>query len=346
MSRYFKSVLLIGMLILATGCAEQAGGPLQMRKLTEAQYHQIISDIFGENIDVVGRFEVEKRTDGLLEIGSSSASMTETGVEQFYTMAGNIATQALNEDNRAATTACEPASISAPDEACARKVISRIGRLIFRRALADAEIERWYAQSVEATSTTGDFYSGLALPLAGMLVSPEFLFRIETTEADPEDAQAEILSGYSKAARLSFLLWNTSPDDELLTAAEQGALHTEEGLAAQVDRLLLSPRLESGMRAFFRDFLGMEHFESLQKDKLVYPVFDQNVTLSAEEQILKVVMNHLLEQDRDYRKLFTTRETFMNRPLGMVYAVPVKSRDGWEPYKFPDDDPESGCFRM
>jgi len=334
--------LVVGSVLLVSGCDDEpvvTGGPLSMRKLTEAQYRQSIADIFGEDILVVGRFESETRTDGLLAVGSSRASVTEAGIEQFYAMANSIASQVVDEDHRDDALSCP-----ATDDACARAFFARTGRLIFRRTLSADELEQWVVRSTEAAETTNDFHDGIATALSGMLVSPEFLFRIDTAESDPDAVGETRLSGYSIASRLSFFLWNTTPDDELLTAAETGQLHSDDGLALQADRLLASPRLERGMRAFFRDFLGMEAFEHLQKDKLVYPAFNQAVTEAAEEQILRLVMHHLVASDGDYRDLFTTRDTFMNRPLGMVYAVPVRSPDGWEAFSFPEDDPRVGLL--
>src|SRR5690606_31969252 len=102
--------------------------------------------------------------------------------------------------------------------------------------------------------------------LAAMLASPQFLFRQERLEPDPEHPGQYRLDPFSKAARLSFFLWNAAPDLQLLEAAEQGELNTRRGLERQVERLLSSPRLESGVRAFFADMLEFSEFETLTKD--------------------------------------------------------------------------------
>ncbi len=336
--------ILTASLVLVACSPEPAGGPVQMRKLTEAQYRNIIRDVFGPEIEIVGRFESEKRVDGLLTIGNSKASVTEAGMEQFFAMGNQIARQVVSETHRDNTLGCEPATEGAADDSCISEFFRRVGRLLLRRALDEDELRQWVDQSRDAAASTGDIYSGLAIALSGLLISPELLFRMESTEPDPTRSGMQRLTAYSIAARLSFLLWNTAPDDALLSAAETGELHQEEELNIQVGRLLESPRLEHGARAFFRDFLRMEHFANLQKDKLIYPAFDDRVSLSAEEQILKMLTAHLLDKDQNYLELFTTRETFMNRPLGMIYAVPVKSREGWEPYTFDPEDPRVGLL--
>src|SRR5690606_36780844 len=110
---------------------------------------------------------------------------------------------------------------------------------------------------------------------------------------------------YSKASRLSFLLWNSAPDARLLAAAEKGELHTVEGVAKQVDRMLTSRRLESGVRAFFTDMLGFDQFDTLAKDATLYPKFSNKVAEDAQEQTLRTIVHHLIDKNGDYRDLFT-----------------------------------------
>ena len=180
--------------------------------------------------------------------------------------------------------------------------------------------------------------------LAGLLEGSHFLFRYEVAEANPVHAGAHRLTAYSKASRLSFFLWNTTPDDALLTAAETGQLKSPKGLARQVDRLMESPRLEDGVRAFFADMLGFDAFSELAKDAVVYPKFVPAVIGDSQEQTLRTIVDHLLVERGDYRDLFTTRKTFLTPLLGSIYRVPVMVREGWEPHEFPADDPHAGLL--
>ena len=143
--------------------------------------------------------------------------------------------------------------------------------------------------------------------------------------------------------RLSFFLWNTAPDDALLTAAEHGDLYASDGTDRQVERMLSSPRLKTGVRAFFADMLGFDGFNVLEKDATIYPAFGLLAAQDAREQTLRTVIDLLITHDGDYRDLFTTRKTFMTRPLGRVYQVRVLAPEGgWEPYEFPPDSPRAG----
>src|SRR5436190_8298045 len=152
------------------------------------------------------------------------------------------------------------------------------------------------------------------------------------------------LDGYTKAARVSFLFWDSAPDPELLAAARSGAIHTNAGLKQQLARLASSPRLEQGARAFFADMLQLDGFENLIKDPAIYPKFNQAVSDGAKEQTLKTAIDLLVNKKRDYRDLFTSNDTFVNRSLAAVYKVPFASASDWAPYAFPPSSERSGIL--
>jgi len=335
--------------LAVAGCGQDdapptKGGPVVMRRLSEEQYRQSIADVFGPDIRVAGRFEPDVRKSGLLAVGAGAVTVTPSGFEQSDGRAIAIAAQVVDKDHRDKLIPCRPASAKAADDACAAQFLRHYGRLLFRHPMREARLQQRVGDANRATAVTGDFYSGLAFALAPMLYSPEFLFRMETSEPDPEHPGMARLDAFSKASRLSFLLWNTTPDDALLTAAEHGDLDTRGGLSRQVDRMLASPRLESGVRAFVSDFLGFDEFDTLAKDPVLYPAFNQRVAVDAREQVLRTAIDQLVTRDGDYRDLFTTRRTFLTRSLGPVYDVPVRSETGWEPHEFPADDPRAGLL--
>lgn len=339
------ALALIGAL---SGCKPEepanSGAQPVVQRLSEQQYRQVIADVFGPDIKVSGRFEPIVRREGLQAVGAVAATVTPAGFEQFDVMARGIAAQAFDDAHRARTVDCQPKSIDAPDSACSSHVLARYGRLLFRRPLTDEELKARVKVADAAAREAGNFYAGLQFALATELEMPEFLFRIDRSVADPDHLGQRRLDAYSKASRLSFLLWNAAPDSELLDAAERGDLDTHRGLVRAVDRLLASPRLEDGVRAFFSDMLVFESFATLAKDPLIYPKFSTAVAASAQEQTLKTITDLLVHQRADYRDLFISRHTFINRALGPVYYVPVASKEGWEPYDFPADDPRAGLL--
>jgi hypothetical protein len=324
-------------------------GPLNqvvaMRRLTEAQYRNAIADIFGPDIKIAGRFEpIVRPTHELIAAAAGESTISPTGLEQFDKIGRGIADQVFGEEHRARFVRCTPKDEKQADPDCARKVLTPIGRYLFRRPLTEGEQAFFVQLAGDAVGPTGSFYDGLKLALATMLVSPNFLYVVESAEADPANPGQLRLDNYSRASRLSFLLWNSTPNEALLKAAEQGQLTNESELAAIAGRMVKSPRFEQGVRAFFADMLLFEKFDEIAKDPVVYPRFNQDVAQALPEQMLRTIVDHLLTREGDYRDLFTTPRTFMSRALGPLYGVPVRKAQGWEPYEFAAHDDRAGLL--
>lgn len=332
--------------------AAPADGPGRAvtRRLTSDQYANVIAEVFGPSIEMSGRFEPDPRIEGLVEVGAGRVSVSVDGMAQYDSMARGIAAQVVSEVNRNDLIPCVPASVKAPDDACASRFLTQTGRLLFRRPLTGAEQKHYVSAASAAAKTLGDFYSGLSLSLGAMLSSPQYLFRSEKLEADPNSAGGYRLDSYSKASRISFFLWNSIPDESLLAAAERGDLHTDEGLSRQVSRMLASPRLDAGVRAFFADMFAFDAMDTLVKDTTLYPSFDNIVVQNAQEQTLRTVVDHLVHRRGDYRDIFTSRQTYLTQALASIYNLPLVNdvanggSDTWQRYEFPANDPRGGIL--
>lgn len=349
------SVCLLSVLWLAAGACSGSGGssqtvavdagPVALRRLTTEQFTRSIHDVLGSHIVVPGRIDPDDRRNGLLAVGASFASVTPSGFEKYEAAASAVAEQALDPSHRDDLVQCQPASNSSGDEDCAREFIERIGRRLFRRSLTAEEKAARIDIANQAAGALGDFYAGLELTLTSFLISPEFLFRVEAAEPNPANPPSMRLTSLSMASRLSYLLWNTTPDEDLLEAGENGDLVDEDGLAQQVERMLASPKLEAGIRSVFSDLYDFKRFDDglVRKDGALFPVYTQTLVEEAKEQTLRTIVAHL-SGDNDYRDLFTTAESFMTRRLGLVYQVPVATANGWEPYRFPADAQRGGLL--
>jgi len=311
-----------------------------VRRLTEAQYRAAIAEAFGPRIEVVGRFEPDMRVGGLTAVGASAVSITPAAFEQYDAIARHIAEQVFTPDHRAELVGCAPGADDPDGARCAASFIRRIGLKLYRRPVGEGQVRVAVARTLAGAQKLGGFDAGLQTVLVGMLTSPDFLFRIDApARAGPADA----IDSYSKATRLSFLLWNAPPDDALLAAAASGALDRPDGLQAQVDRMIASARFTQGVRAFFDDFLQLRDIDTLSKDALIYPAFSTTVAAAAREQTLRTITDLLVERRGDYRDLFTTRRFAMTRALGPIYDIPVAS-SGWSIYEFPEGDPRIGLL--
>jgi hypothetical protein len=346
-----RIVLLAAGIAVALTPAMRAAGPegdqqqTGMRRLTQEQYRNAIGDIFGDDIQIAGRMDpIVRPPHGLQIMDVSRIAVSRAGGEEYDRMALAIAAQIVDEKHRGSLVVCKPHDTASPDDECAAKFFLRVGKLVQRRPFSVKDVQSQVEAANAATKLTKNFYSGLALSLASMLESPQFLFDVDVLEADPSRPGMKRLDGYSKATRLSLFLWNTVPDAELLDAGARGDLHTKVGLAKQVDRLLASPRLEAGVRSFFSDVLGFDAIADLAKDNVIYPQFNQDVKRDMPEQTLRTLIDLLLTRNGDYRDIFTSREIYMTRALGTVYGVPVEQAAGWTKYEFPEGSPRTGLL--
>jgi hypothetical protein len=321
--------------------AAPSGQVASMRRLTQTEYRNSIADIFGKEIEVRGAFEPTIRIAGLQSTSTGVLSVTPVGFESFSSMADSIATQVVAEKYRAKLP-CKPKSDKAPDDACTGQVLNQYGRMLFRRPLSSDETKNAVKLSNGLAKSQNDFYAGLRYGLASLIQSPNFLFRMET--AGPADNKQYALDPYSRATRLSYLMWNSTPDAELLQAAEKGELNSAAGLGKQVDRLMASPRLDDGMRAFFNDMLELDTFDTVSKDSILYPKWSSGIAASAKEETLRTTIDLALHSNGDMRDLMTTRKTFINRNLAADYQLPFAFKGEWMPYEFSADSGRSGVL--
>jgi len=323
------------------------------RFMTSQQYSNMIGDVFGSDIQIGTPIPPRARAaDGLLSTAASSVGIPGGQLMQLQRAATSIANQVMDDGDiekelpahRAYLVPCKPQADNAPDDACAEKFIRSTGRLLFRRSLDDAQVAEWVGKAHEGADHLKDFYAGLASVLEGMLIDPMVLMVVDTTEPDPDRPGQRRLDAYSLASRLSLFLWNSVPNDAVLQAAESGEIQTPAGRERVVEMMLASPRVENGIRAFFDDMLAYDNFDSLAKDGKVYSRESAAVLKDAREQTLRTVYDHLIVRNRDYRDLFTTRDTFMSPALASVYNVPAVP--GWAPYSFPEDSPRMGILNQ
>ncbi|GFE82258.1 hypothetical protein GCM10011487_42580 [Steroidobacter agaridevorans] len=322
---------------------ESKGTPASLRLLTEQQYLNTIMYVFGPNVRPTANFAAVPRVDGLLNSGTALAGITDTQLEIYQKTAGKVAAEIVREESRGYLVPCTPAATDAADPECARSFLAQVGPLLYRRPVPPERLEALVAGANQAADSLKDFYQGLSVAIEGLLLSPSVLLVAEHAEPDPDRPGEQRLNAYSLATRLSLFLWNAAPDAELLKAAGSGELHTRKGLEREVDRMLASPRLETGVRALFDDMFAFEQFATLAKDNLIYPIFSGETAVDAREQTLRTVVDHLVTRRQDYRDLFTSRQTFMSPSLAPIYQVPAPG-PGWEPFEFPAGSPRAGLL--
>ncbi len=215
---------------------------------------------------------------------------------------------------------CRPAS-AAEEPACAEQVLSTLARRAFRRPVEADDIAASLAFYNEARAEGGDFDAGIRAAVARMLVSPWFLFRVEGDSADVPPGSAHAVSDVELASRLSFYLWSSIPDEELLGLAEKGELREARTLEAQVRRMLADSRSDAMIENFVGQWLQLRNLESRVKpDFLLFPDFDDNLR-KAFRQETERLFAHVLREGRPVHELVNANYTFVNERLARHYGI-------------------------
>jgi hypothetical protein len=215
---------------------------------------------------------------------------------------------------------CEPAS-AAEEPACAEQILSSLARRAFRRSVEADDIEASLDFYNDARAEGGNFDAGIRAAVSRMLVSPWFLFRVETDSPDVPAGSNHAISDFELASRLSFFLWSTIPDDELLTLAENGELREASTLEAQVRRMIADPRSDSMVENFVGQWLQLRNLESRVKpDFLLFPDFDDNLRKGFREET-EMLFSNVLREGRPVQELITADYTFINERLARHYGI-------------------------
>ena len=155
-----------------------------------------------------------------------------------------------------------------------------------------------------------------------MLVSVNFLFRVESDPPKVEPNTNYRISDLELASRLSFFLWSSIPDDQLLNLAERGQLGDREVLEQQVRRMLRDPRSEAFLKNFFGQWLQLRHIAGLTPDPVEYPSFDENLRRAFQAKETELFLESLLTEDRPLMDLLDANYTFVNERLARHYGIP------------------------
>jgi hypothetical protein len=214
---------------------------------------------------------------------------------------------------------CEPSG-PADEEACAKKILSNLLRRGYRRPVTPANFEKamkFYRQG----RTEGDFDAGIEMALSAMLVNPQFLFRVEQEPKDIAPKTAYRVSDIDLASRLSFFLWSSIPDDELLDLAARNELHKPEAFEKQVRRMLADERSRNLATNFATQWLHLRNLESITPDLRLFPDFDDNLR-KAFRQETELFVESVFRDDRSVLDLLRADYTFLNERLAKHYGVP------------------------
>jgi cytochrome c553 len=214
---------------------------------------------------------------------------------------------------------CRPA-VGADEFPCARKIVTKLARQAYRRPANDSDLEDLMG-FFQRGRNNGDFESGISTALQAIISSPEFVFRFERTPAGTRAGTNYRISDLELASRLSYFLWSTAPDDQLITVATEGKLGNPVMLEKQVRRMLADPRSEALAKNFASQWLHLQNLKAVQPDAFVYPNFDKNLALSMQRET-ELLFTSILREDRNILDLLTAKYTYVDELLARHYGIP------------------------
>ncbi|MEZ5398049.1 MAG: DUF1592 domain-containing protein [Bryobacteraceae bacterium] len=272
-------------------------------RLTHSQYNHTVRDLLGDETNPAGSFPKEDFVHGFTN--QAEAQAVSPLLAEAYGKAAE----------RIARNASRAGKLDWAEDA-----IPAFGFRVFRRPLDSAELER-YRKLFRA--------GGAQLVAEAMLQSPNFLFHLEP-------------GPYALASRLSYFLWDTTPDPELLRAAASGRLHRAEDVEKQVARLLDHPRARDAFDVFFSQWMRFDRLRGAIRDRRRFPEFTTELVNAMIEESTRF-FRALLWEDRDFREFFTARWTFLGPDLARIYDLPPPA-EPWARVEFPDASPRAGIL--
>jgi uncharacterized protein DUF1592/uncharacterized protein DUF1588/uncharacterized protein DUF1587/uncharacterized protein DUF1585/uncharacterized protein DUF1595 len=203
---------------------------------------------------------------------------------------------------------------------CVSRIMTDLARRAFRRPVAPSEIEKYVALVHQAQQDEQSFDEGLAVGIQALLVSPDFLYRVERNRPSPQSVYAQKITQHELATRLSYFLWASMPDESLRRAADTGTLRVPSVLAAQVRRMLRDPKADALAEQFGGQWLQFRALESLTRNRERFPDFEDYLRLSMRRET-ELFVEHIIRDDCSILDFIDAKYSFLNERLARHYGI-------------------------
>jgi hypothetical protein len=316
----------IGLIYAAT----DTGAP-PAHRLSHSQYNHTVRDLLGDQTAPADQFPEEDFVNGFRN-QSSAQDIPPLLAEAYNASAERMARNAFFGDDD--PNHLLPSKPRSPRDAqCAADFVRQFGLRAFRRPLTAAEQQRYTALLLKEGARSGDFLRGAQVVIEAMLQSPKFLFRLE---------RGGDWLGYERAGRLSYFLWDTMPDQELMRAAAAGELAKAEGLDRQARRMIGDARARQALDEFISQWLRFDLTLNAVKDRTTYPQFTPELAAAMTEETRRLVAS-LVWNDGNFMDLFRANYSFLNSDLAAVYGVKAPPEE-FVRVEFPLSSPRAGIL--
>jgi len=277
-------------------------------------------DVWKAEGTAVGQLPLTNNGNAMGTSTTSQYGRVDAGIERVDINGPFGAKAPMGSDVQKKIFICTPGK-TVTEDACARQVLARLARLAYRRPVAEKDMTTLLKFYKEGRQADGHFRGGIQAAIGRLLVDPNFLFRMEADPAGVKPGQAYRLPDLDLASRLSFFLWSSIPDDELLTVAAQGRLKNPVVLEQQVKRMLADDKANAMLDNFFGQWLTTNNVRSAHPDPKVYPEFDENLRAAFLEET-KLFIRSQVRENRSAAELITANYTFLNERLARHYGIP------------------------
>jgi hypothetical protein len=304
--------------LCATG--ELPGPQPRLVRLTHAQYDNTVRDLLGLPDLAPSADFLDDPTFAGFDNNAAALVVQPRLARDYQRAAEALSARVADPATMGNLVPCE---VAAGDDVCAREFVESFGRRAFRRPLTAPEVDAYvalYGRGAGKFSAGTPFEQGIRHLVEAFLQSPHFLYRVELSEELDSD-QLIPLTGFEVATRLSYLIWNSAPDDDLLAAAESGELDTEAGIEAQARRLIEDARAAGPVDDFHAQWLQLDKYANVQKDPTLYPSFGPSTAAAMREETERFIRHVVFELSGGVRDLLLSRTTFVNDELAAIYGL-------------------------
>jgi hypothetical protein len=313
-------------------------GASPLRRLSNDEYLNALSDLFPAQHPTLPKLPNDTLVAGF-ENDAQVQKPSDVRIARYETIA-NLYAEAITADT-AAVHAFVGCDWKTPSQAadCTTHFLTTTGSKIFRRPLEPAELDR-FGQSFRSWQMSIDFEAAVRLTLSTMLQSPQFLYRAEPIPIGVDEGAIVPALPYEMASRLSFFLWESVPDDDLLAAASRDELKTADQVRAQADRMLHDDRARRVLWSFHRQWLGLDRIledEHLVRTPDVDPSWSATSQLSSEKESQLFVENVLM-QGGSFKDLLTSKRAWVDREMARIYGIAPVADAAWHETALPENE--------
>jgi hypothetical protein len=284
--------------------------PADLRRLTHSQYNNTVRDLLGDFTRPADQFPPEDFLNGFTN-QVEGQSVPPLLAEAYTIAAEKLASNAFRRGDGQGLIPCKPASPG--DRACRDQFIRKFGLRAFRRPLTDKEAAGYSDLFGQAATAQRDFLAGAKVVVEAMLQSPSFLFHLE-------DGQ------YGVASRLSYFLWDTMPNNELLRAAGAGELGTSKQIGNVARRMLDDPQAKRALEVFLTQWMRFDRVMAAVRNRTSFPDFSNSLLPVMTEETRRL-FNHLVWNDKNFMQMFSADYSFLSTRLAPLYGMEAPSEE-------------------